>query len=97
MSKKLLFRLLLLVVFAVSLSGCSALRARLRGETDSSNLTTPTSTTQTTETYTSVQKVREASSDQEAVQVTSDEIDAALNEVDSMGSAETLNTQDVGL
>ena len=97
MSKKLLFRLLLLVVFAVSLSGCSALRARLRGQTDPTNLSTSTSSTETTETYTSVQKVREASSDQEAVQVTTDEIDAALTEVDSMGSAETLNTQDVGL
>lgn len=97
MLKKMVIRLLLIVIIAGTLSGCTALQQRLRNQISSTPETTPTSTTETTETYTSVQKVRDAESDQTAVEVTSDEIDAVLNEVDSLNSTETLNTGDVGL
>ncbi len=98
MSKKMIFRLLLLVIFAGTLSGCSSLRARFgNSENSSDTTTTDLSAEMTAETYTSVQKVREAQTNAEAVQATSTEVDAALEEADSIEDAQTLNTQDVGL
>jgi hypothetical protein len=93
MSKNAFVRLLLLVVFSVTLSACS-LRDSFRG------VITPelsTTTDETTEIYTAVKEVREAQSDQEAVDVTTREVDAALEAADSAENTDTLNSTDVGL
>lgn len=90
MSKNLLLRLVLLVVAATTLSGCTALRERING-------TSGADQAETTATYTSVQEVREAQTDQEAVQVTAAEIDAALQETALIEDTEALNSQDIGL
>jgi hypothetical protein len=100
MSKKILLHCALVLVFAGTLSGCSSLRASLQNRINST--ATPSETleatnTQTAETYESVQKVRSAPSDKDAVSVTAAEVEAALLEADSVGSAEVLNTTDVGL
>lgn len=97
MSKSIIIRLTLLCIFTVTLSGCTSLRARFQNQ-NATDATTPTGVTEeTTETYSSVQKVREAQSDAEAVQTTSTEVDTALLEVENAESTGTLNTQDVGL
>mgnify|MGYP006265999985 CR=1 FL=1 len=100
MSKRTILQLTLLVVFAAALSGCS-LREKLQNKINSTQTPTSdsatTSNAQTAETYDSVQKVRAAASEKEAVSVTTSEVDAAFKEADSVGTVEALNTTDVGL
>jgi hypothetical protein len=93
MTKKIFVRLVLLIVFTTALSACS-LRDNLRGAI---NPDLSTTTEETTETYTAVKEVREAQSDQEAVDVTSKEVDAALEAAGSAENTDTLNSTDVGL
>lgn len=91
MKIKMLLRFSILLLLASTVAGCSKIRSSVQNNTNSSEMST------TTETYTSVQKVREAASDQEAVTITTSEVEDAVRQADTVENAKDLEATDVEL